>query len=70
LANSATLTNLTSLDLWDNDIGGGGAWAIVRSRSLSSITSLDLTGNNIGRHILDEMNRMLEWRLAEWNWQI
>ena len=43
--NIASLTNLTSLSLGGNEIGGDGAKAIA---SLTNLTSLSLDGNNIG----------------------
>ncbi len=39
---------VSSLDLWENDIGPEGAQAIANSASLKNLTSLNLWYNNIG----------------------
>lgn len=48
LAESTTLSSLTSLDLTGNNIREAGAKALAGSKTLSSLTSLDLSDNNIG----------------------
>ena len=48
IANSQTLSKLTSLDLSRNHIGEAGAQALADSQTLSRLTSLDLGDNNIG----------------------
>ena len=62
---AASLTGLTSLDLWNNNIGDEGARAIAAS--LTGLTSLDLGANNIGvegvRTILNVLSLRTENRL-------
>lgn len=48
IANSPTLTNLTSLNLEHNTIWDGGAIAIANSPTLLNLTSLNLSHANIG----------------------
>lgn len=41
IAGATYLANLTSLDLWNNDIGEAGAQAIAGAAQLANLTSLN-----------------------------